>query len=293
MSTAAPRIGIVVLTYNRSDALLAVLAALAPQCPHDAVVVVADDGSRAEHVAALRARLPRFGCRVVHAWHPDEGFTVSRARNLGAAQADVDYLVFIDGDCVPTPHFVREHLALARPGHFVNGSRVLLSEGMTQRVLAGRVDLSALSPMQWLALRLRGDVNKLAHLMPWTGAPGRVQPAFRWKGIRGCNFAAWRSDLVRVNGFDESFHGWGHEDADIVLRLHQAGLARTNGYFATEVFHLWHGENSRTDERANRQRVLDRLQPAAPGAGAVSPRAVRGLSEVASMPGAIVTELNS
>lgn len=293
MSAPLPRVGFVVLTYNRSDALLAVLRALAPQCPRDAVVVIADDGSRSEHVAALRAGLPRFACRVVHAWHPDEGFTVSRARNLGANQADVDYLVFIDGDCMPTPHFVRQHLALARRGHFVNGSRVLLSEWLTQQVLAGRCDLSDLSLVQWARLRLRGDVNKLAHLTPWPGAPGRVQPGFRWKGIRGCNFAVWMRDFTAINGFDEGFHGWGHEDADIVLRLHRAGLARTNGYLATEVFHLWHGENSRADEHVNRQRVLDRLQADPGGAGAVSPRAERGFSEAAGAPGAVVTELNS
>lgn len=293
MSARPPRLGFVVLTYNRSDALLAVLQALAPQCPRDAVVVVADDGSRAEHVAALRAGLPRFACRVLHCWHPDVGFTAARARNLGAAQADVDRLVFIDGDCVPSPHFVQQHLALARPGHFVNGSRVLLSEELTQRVLAGDCDLASLSLAQWATLRLRGDVNKLAHLWPWTGAPGRVQKAFRWKGIRSCNFALARSDFEAVNGFDESFQGWGHEDADLVLRLHLAGLARTNGYLATEVFHLWHSENSRANEQANRQRVLARLQASPQESGAAVARARQGLMEAAGMPGALVTELNS
>lgn len=290
--SSLPRVGIVVLTYNRSDALLAVLRALAPQCPRDAVVVVADDGSREEHVAALRRGLPRFPCRVVHAWHPDTGFTVSRARNLGAAQVDADYLVFIDGDCIPAPRFVRHHQQLARAGHFVNGSRVLLSQHFTEQVLQGRCDPAALSLADWVRLWRRGDVNKLTHLWSWPGAPGRVERRFRWKGIRGCNLAMWRGDFTAINGFDEDFHGWGHEDADLVLRLHQQGLARTNGYLATEVLHLWHGENSRSDEEANRRRVLSRIDAAASAAGGPPPRAARGLAEVAGIPGAIVTELN-
>ena len=49
------KVGFVVLTYNRSDALLAVLRGLAPQCGADTVVVIADDGSRPEHVQALSA----------------------------------------------------------------------------------------------------------------------------------------------------------------------------------------------------------------------------------------------
>lgn len=287
---APPRVGYVVLTYNRSDALLAVLRGLAPQCAADAVVVIADDGSRPEHVRAvqegLRA-LPRFACRVLHLWHPDQGFTIAQARNLAVQQADVDYLVFLDGDCIPSPHFTEQHLALARPGHFVTGSRVLLSAALTQEVLAGRRDLQQQSWLDWLRLRLRGDINKLTHLCAWPSAPNRVQSDFRWKGIRGCNMAMWRSDFVAVNGFDESFHGWGHEDADIVLRLHQSGLRRTKGHLGSEVLHLWHPENSRADEQANRQRVLDRRDAAQP-----MPRAARGFAESADA-GAIVTELNS
>ena len=283
-----PSLGIVVLTYNRTDALLAVLRGLAPQCPPGTDVVIADDGSRAEQVAALRAGLPQFDCRVVHAWHPDTGFTVSRARNLGAAQTRADYLVFIDGDCIPAPRFVQHHLRLAHAGRFVNGSRVLLSQRLTEQVLQGRCDPATLSLADWVRLRLHGDVNKLTHLWSWLGAPARVEQRFRWKGLRGCNFALWRSDFEAINGFDERFHGWGHEDADIVLRLHQRGLARTNGYVATEVLHLWHGENSRSGEQANRQRVLDRLQAGQGG----SLRAPQGLAEVAGIPGAVVTELN-
>ena len=279
------KIGFVVLTYNRSDALLAVLRALAPQCPTDAVVVIADDGSRPEHVAALRSGLPSFACPVRHVWHPDVGFTASRARNLGALHAQADYLVFLDGDCVPGRGFVGHHLRLAQRGHFVNGSRVLLSERLSARVLRGQVDLAGLTMREWLRLRLSGDVNKLTHLLCWVRAPGRVQDGFRWKGIRSCNFGVWYRDFEAVNGFDESFSGWGHEDADLVLRLHHGGCRRKNGYFATEVFHLWHAESSREGEAENRERVLRRMQ------GEVV-RAECGLAELAVDPGATVVELN-
>jgi GT2 family glycosyltransferase len=277
--------GFVVLTYNRPDALLAVLRALAPQCPADAVVVIADDGSRPENVAALMAGLPAFACPVRHVWHPDVGFTAARARNLGAVHAHADYLVFLDGDCVPSLGFVEHHLRLAQAGHFVNGSRILLSERLSTRVLRGEIDPALLSPADWLRLRLAGDVNKLTHLLYWPGAPGRVQDGFRWSGIRSCNFGVWYRDFEAVNGFDQSFSGWGHEDADLVLRLHHGGRRRKNGWFATEVFHLWHAENSRENEGGNRDRVLRRMQAAVV-------RAESGLAELASQPDTTVTELN-
>jgi GT2 family glycosyltransferase len=279
------RTAFVVLTYNRPDAALAVLRALAPQCGREHAVVIADDGSRPENVKALREGLPSFPCRVRHVWHPDAGFTAARARNLGAGAAQADYLVFMDGDCVPNPRFVQQHERLAAPAHFVNGSRVLLSPALTQQALAGKIDLSKLDPAAWLRLRLAGDVNKLTHLLHWPRAPFRVERRFRWKGIRSCNFGVAWQDFQAVNGFDETFSGWGHEDADLVLRLHHHGAKRKNGFLGTEVYHLWHREHSRDDEAANRGRVTARVE-----SGII--RAERGLAEALHQPETIVTELN-
>ncbi|TWO70015.1 glycosyltransferase [Caenimonas sedimenti] len=279
------RTGYIVLTYNRPDALLAVLRGLAPQCGPGDVVVIADDGSRPENVAAVRAGLPRFSARVLHVWQPDVGFTASRARNLGAARAAADYLVFMDGDCVPNPRFAAQHAQLAEAGHFVNGSRVLLSPRLTQEAVQGKTDLARLRASDWLRLRLAGDANKLTHLFAWPGAPGRVERRFHWKGIRSCNFALHRSDFEAVNGFDEVYAGWGHEDADLVLRLHHQGLARKNGFLGTEVYHLWHAEHSRSGEAANRQRVADRAK-----SGII--RAEVGLAEAFHTTETVVTELN-
>lgn len=287
------KIGFVVLTYNRTDALLAVLRALAAQCPANAQVVIADDGSRPDQVAMLREGLPAFACPVRHVWHPDTGFTAARARNQGAAvcaaqdgaSGAADYLIFIDGDCIPRQGFVHHHQHMAEPGSFVNGSRVLLSEDLTRRVLSGQIDPTRLGWADWLRLRLAGDVNKLTHLIYLPHAPGRVQEEFAWKGIRSCNFGVWYRDFEAVNGFDESFSGWGHEDADLVLRLHQHGCRRKNGFLATEVLHLWHGDNSRADEAANRQRVLQRMQ------SGPMPAPI-GLAQLHSGSQAVVTDLN-
>jgi GT2 family glycosyltransferase len=255
---------IIVLTYRRVPALLAVLRALAMQCDARCEIIVADDGSPRETLDALvefvAGQARRFQCKLSHVWHPDTGFTASRARNLGARVASGKRLIFIDGDCVPNARFVAMHRALERPGEFVNGSRVLLNFALTQKAEQGAVDLLAASFGQWLAWRRSGAVNKLLHLFPWLACPGRVDKHFRWKAIRSCNFAVWRDDFVVVNGFDESFEGWGHEDADLVLRLHNAGLTRRNGFLATEVFHLWHREQNRTQADKNYQMVSARLK---------------------------------
>lgn len=254
------KISFIVLTYNRTNTLLAVLSSLARQCGAGHEVLVADDGSRPDQVQQLRERCPPFQCPIRHVWHADTGFTAARARNLAASQASGDYLVFLDGDCVPNKAFVAQHTRLAEAGCFVNGSRVLLGEQLTRKVLDGGLDLPILPATFWWRAWLKGDSNKLLHLFSWPWRLFRVKQKFAWRGIRSCNFAVWQSDFASVNGFDETFEGWGHEDADLVLRLHHLGIFRKNGFMATEVFHLWHRDYKRDQESVNKNRVLQRMR---------------------------------
>lgn len=254
------KISFIVLTYNRTDALLAVLRSLAVQCSTDHEVLIADDGSNSMQIDLLHQKCPPFKCPVKHIWHADTGFTAAAARNLGAQQASGDYLVFLDGDCVPGASFVQAHTRLAQENCFVNGSRVLLSERLTARVVNQQVGLSGQSFGFWLKARLQGDSNKLLHLLGWPSSLFRVQTRFKWQGIRSCNMSVWREDFVAVNGFDETFAGWGHEDADLVLRLSHLGVQRKNGFWATEVFHLWHREQKRDNESTNYSKVIERMK---------------------------------
>lgn len=255
---ASQLVSVVITTYNRSDALLAVLDGLRQQTDPHFEVIVADDGSRSEHQQVILESDVARALKVVHVWHPDVGFTASRIRNRGVAAARGEYCVFMDGDCVPEVDFIARHKRLAQPGFFVNGSRVLLSKGFTQRVLAKTERICGRSAWYWINRRLQGHASKLTGLLRLPDGDFRNKRVFSWKGIRSCNMGIWRSDFEAVNGFDESFVGWGHEDADVVLRLHNSGVARKNGFCATEVFHLWHKEAARNQESHNAKVVRER-----------------------------------
>jgi GT2 family glycosyltransferase len=108
-------------------------------------------------------------------------------------------------------------------------------------------------------------MNKLLPLwFKLPDAPTRLYRDFVWRRIKGCNMAAWRDDVLRIGGFDEALVGWGHEDADFVYRLHQAGVRRKSGAWATEVLHLWHPmqpkENAAKNEQIVRAKILAKAQ---------------------------------
>jgi hypothetical protein len=125
-------------------------------------------------------------------------------------------------------------------------------------VLAEHIDLDTVGTLQKLAYRFQGHINKVAQwLVRWPDV-GRERHGFSWRRIKSCNLGVWRTDLELVNGFDGSFVGWGFEDADLVVRLFNAGVMRKDGSFATEVFHLWHHDAPRDAQASNQRLVRER-----------------------------------
>ena len=256
-------ITVIVSTYNRPDALALVLAAMAKQTDCMFELIVADDGSTAttaDLVTKFAEKNPRLN--VIHVWQPDDGFRLAAIRNKAIMAAHGDYLIFIDGDCVPQRDLIQRHRALAQIGVMVTGSRILLDQYFTEKVISEGIDLTAQRALFWMQQWSGKHINKMLPLFVKLPAALnlRVKNAFSWKGIKGCNMAAWRQDIHTVGGFDEAFTGWGHEDADFVVRLSNAGVKRKLGFCATEVFHLWHREQPRSNANPNHERVLVRLR---------------------------------
>lgn len=248
-------LSVIVTTYERPDALDRVLESLARQRLIPLEVIVADDGSKPPTAECIERWQRAFPCPLHHVWQPDEGFRAAAVRNKALAAAQGDYIVFVDGDCIAPVDFLVSHDRLAEAGYFVAGNRVLLHEDFTRHVLASRIDLSAWRLSKWAIARLRGSINRILPLLRLPDAPWRKRQPREWRGAKTCNLGAWRSDLLAVNGFDERYIGWGHEDADLAVRLIRAGALRKDGRFATGVLHLWHPENDRSQLADNEQRL--------------------------------------
>ncbi len=238
-------ISVIVTTYNREDALAAVLRSLAAQTDRHFEVVVADDGSGPATAALTDSWKGRVGRRLAHVWHADQGFRAAEIRNRAILESHGRYCLFLDGDCLVRPDFVAAHRRLAEPGCFVSGNRVLLSADMTTRVLREALRPEMWGWARWIAARGRGEVNRLSALLELPLGPLRHLRRAAWQGARSCNLAIWRSDLDRVDGFDADYAGWGKEDSDLIIRLLRSGVRRKDGNFATGVIHLWHKEADR------------------------------------------------
>lgn len=255
-----PSISVIVTTYNWPQALDRVLAGLAQQSYRQFEIIVADDGSTAQTAQLIAQWQQRLPFPLQHCWQPDEGFRAAMSRNRAAALAKNDYLIFLDGDCVPLVHFVARHAQLAQTGWFVAGNRILLNQAFTEQVLASHLPIEQYSFWQWTKAQLTGKCNRLLPLIHLPLGPLRKLAPMRWQGAKTCNLAMWRQDYLAVNGMDESFQGWGFEDSDLVIRLQRANIKRKSAKYGVPVIHLWHPEQDKSKIARNAQRLAKTLE---------------------------------
>lgn len=251
-------IAVVIATYNRSDALAALLEGYLHQDSGDFELIVADDGSKDDVRILTENYARRAPFPIAHLWHEDKGFRATVMRNRALAATRAEYVIYTDADCVPAPDFIRYHRMLAEPGYFLSGNRVLLNEELTVRALREHLPLYDWTLAHWAITRLQGGINRLLPLLRLPDGEFRRRTPERWQGVKTCNFSAWREDLLTVNGFDEAYAGrWGLEDSDLAIRLIHAGIKHKNARFGASVFHLWHREADKRGFDENQRLLTD------------------------------------
>jgi glycosyltransferase involved in cell wall biosynthesis len=232
----ATDIAIIVSTYQRPEHLARCLQSIAMQ---DAVagrfeVVVTDDGSRDHTLALIAATARRVDYPLTFTTHDHDGFQLARCRNEGVAASTAPYLLFTDGDCLLPRDHVRIHLEERRPGWIAGGDCLRLDEAASQAI-----DLAAVTDGSFTSRISPRERGRIA----WKAQRAR---AYQWLRVAmrprlsGNNIGVWRSDLERVNGFDERFVGWGLEDRDLQERLARIGVRVHSVLHRSAPVHLWH-----------------------------------------------------
>ena len=165
-------ISVVVSTFNREDALGAVLRSLSRQSDREFEVVVADDGSGPATEAMAEQWRSRLGVTLVFVRHEKQGFRLAEIRNRAIRASAGAYCVFLDGDCLVPPDYIAMHRHLAERGWFVTGNRALLSQAMT--IILFRPASPNASDF-WMLIRSTWPPRDTAGRSNWT-APAHTGP---------------------------------------------------------------------------------------------------------------------
>lgn len=242
---------LIITTYNRPDALELVLLSVFKQSRLPDEIIIADDGSAIDTQLMLESISKKSPVSIIHSWQEDKGFRAARSRNLAIQKSSSEYLIMIDGDMLLHKDFIKDHLSCAQSHSFIQGSRVLLNQQTTDLMIKKRhYQVASLSNQA---------KNKLnGYRLPVLSSFICSKKRRTHKGIRTCNFAAFKHDIERVNGFNLDFTTWGREDSELVERLFNSGIKRRNLKFKGIQYHLYHPEGkSNSHNDALLQKAID------------------------------------
>jgi cellulose synthase/poly-beta-1,6-N-acetylglucosamine synthase-like glycosyltransferase len=234
---------LVVAVYNAKRYLEYIFAALMRQSMREYEVIIADDGSGpeiGEFIEWSRSRLP---FPLQHLWQPDSGFRKNIMLNKAIAASQTDYLVFIDGDCVPHHEFIYDHWLNRKPNHVLCGRRVNFSRSITDRLKLEDIVNGRHEKMS-LRLLFDGLMARSSNLEEAIRIENSLLRRLLHRNrarILGCNFSIEKKLLERINGFNEDYQAPGlGEDTDIDLRLKLIGAQFITLRHLAVLYHLYH-----------------------------------------------------
>ncbi|RZK42062.1 MAG: glycosyltransferase [Pedobacter sp.] len=233
------KVSLIVSTYNWPEALELTLLSILKQSrfPHE--VIIADDGSKSQTKDLIEKFKKKTSIPIIHVWQEDEGFQLAKIRNKAFAESTGEYIIQIDGDLILHRDFVKDHINLSQPNCFIQGGRVLLGRKISEQLFKTKdINISIFS----------ADIKRREEGIRWLGLSNYLSTRYRNKYpryfARGANMSFWKTDLETVNGYNEDFSGWGHEDSDLTARALNAGNQKLILKFAGIAYHLFHNEHS-------------------------------------------------
>ena len=152
---------------------------------------------------------------------------------------ETDHIFFIDGDCIPSPSACKSHSDALKSHQISLGWAVRLSSDQTEALTEQQI-LNA-STNKLLTDEQRQSCRK-AHLQTHKRILLRSIKLTKphKPGILSGNFGVRLHEFRTVNGFDESFTGWGMEDDDLARRLYMIGARPKSVMNKAVVFHQHH-----------------------------------------------------
>lgn len=238
------KVSIIIAFYKDLEALDLIFSALRRQTYKNFEVVIAEDDDAPETKALLAKQT---GLDIIHVYHPNIGRTKPVAQNNAISASTGEYLIFIDGDCVPYSTFVDGHVALAEQGKVLSGRRVNLGMKISAKLRKKTLATATLEKYYlalYPALLLDTEASHIEQgifLNPRNTLYRITQNRNTNLNILGCNFSCFKSDMTAINGFDESYGETAvSDDTDLQWRFAAYGMQLKSCKFAAVILHLYH-----------------------------------------------------
>lgn len=248
------KVSLIAAVYKDTQALDVIIKALRKQTYKNFEFIIAEDGSSKEMQEYLTT-VKNVEFKIIHTTQEDNGIRKSKSQNNAIRASTGEYLIFIDGDCIPYSTFIEYHVKLAERGCFVGGKRVNLGPQFSYQMREGQLHPYELEKnFLWNFLAISNDAVERHTEEGFSVSPNSLIYKLFLKGRKkklqlvGCNFSCFKKDMLAINGFNEELEDAAvASDTDIQWRFEAIGLKVKSAKYIANQFHLYHKRSSEQD----------------------------------------------
>ncbi len=240
-----PKLTLIISVYNKVHELNLILAALEHQSFHDFEVIIADDGSGNEIKELVNGKKKKSKLKITHLRQEDKGFRKNRILNKAITASNTNYLVFLDGDCLPHSDFILQHYNNHAHNKVLCGSRVNLSKKLSRKITMENIASKDFESGTFE--RILDSFRDKSERSTYVEEGFYIESKFigkligRKPRLLGCNYSLPKELMIKINGLDENYTGPGiGEDSDIEFRLKLSGAHLKSVRNKAIVYHFYH-----------------------------------------------------
>lgn len=244
------KVSIIIAVYKDVEALELIIESLKNQTYKNFEVVIAEDGScdeMKEYISTIE------DLEIKHTTQDDLGIRKTRSLNNGIIVSEGEYLIFIDGDCIPYSTFIESHALLSEKNTIISGRRLNLGPSFSKKIRNKTMLLKKLEKRFLIYFPLLAVDCKENHSEDgfYFSPKGFIYNNFLKSrkastSLLGCNYSCFKEDIVSINGYDE---GYGEtalgDDTDLEWRFKSLGCKFKSARNVANIFHLYHSRSFR------------------------------------------------
>lgn len=244
------KVSVIIAVYKDVEALELIIESLKNQTYKNFEVVIAEDGQD-EKMQAFIESIKDLD--IKHTTQEDIGIRKTKSLNNGIIASEGEFLIFIDGDCIPYSTFIESYVKISQDGFIISGRRVNLGPKYSKKLRNKIISPLELEKTFLLRYIFISQDCKEGHSEDgfYFSPDGWIYNKFiknrkASTSILGCNYACFKKDIIAINGYDE---GYGEtaigDDTDLEWRFKALGCKIKSAKNVANVFHLYHSRSFR------------------------------------------------
>lgn len=239
------KISVIIAVYNKLEQLSNILLAFNEQIELPDEVIIVDDGSSEKIEEKLKVGvLNKLKYKIRHIWQEDRGFRLSASRNNGIIYSQGNYIIFMDQDILFDKYFIKNIKRSIKKNEILKMRAIYLDKDRTNKTNGiieenKKIDFSKIKKE---IIKKEERAHLVKRYIQDKGKNLLFRLGFRKRASRivGLGIGVWKEDLLKVNGFNEKYEGWGYEDHDLGNRLCALGVGIRTIFPTNIIVHMWH-----------------------------------------------------